>query len=55
LNRSYVGLYVPPLLWREIENFSDGSVCTVLASEFFDEADYYRIYEEFLAAVRSTR
>jgi hypothetical protein len=55
LNRSYVGLYVPPLMWREIDNFSDGSVCTVLASEFFDEADYYRIYEEFLAAVRSTR
>src|SRR5687768_17270597 len=47
LNRSYFGLYVPPLLWREIENFSYGSVCTVLASEFYDEGDYYRLYEEF--------
>ena len=52
LNRSYFGIYVPPLLWREIDNFSYGSVCTVLASEFYDERDYYRIYEEFQAAVR---
>lgn len=55
LNRSYCGLYVPPLLWREIENFSYGSVCTVLASTFYDEDDYYRDYEEFLAGVRSLR
>ena len=55
LNRSYFGLYVPPLLWREIENFSYGSVCTVLASELYDEADYFRTYQDFLTAVRSTR
>ena len=53
LNRSYFGLYVPPLLWREIENFSYGSVCTVLASEFYNELDYYRRYEDFLEVARS--
>jgi hypothetical protein len=52
LNRSYRGLYIHPLIWRELENFSSGSVCLALASEFFSEADYYREYEEFLRAVR---
>lgn len=52
LNRSYFGLYVPRLVWRELENFSSGSVCLVLASEFYDESDYYRDYEEFRSAVR---
>jgi hypothetical protein len=52
LNRSYFGLYVCSMIWREIDNFSSGSVCMVLASEFFDEADYYREYEGFLNAVR---
>ncbi len=52
LNRSYYGLYIPPMIWRDIDNFSSGSVCMVLASEYFDEADYYRDYEDFLAAVR---
>ncbi len=47
LNRSYYGLYVPPLIWREIDNFSSGSVCLVLASEVYDELDYYRDYNEF--------
>lgn len=47
LNRSYAGLYVPPMVWREIDNFSSGSVCMVLASAHYDEADYYRDYEEF--------
>ncbi len=54
LNRSYFGLYIPPLIWREIENFSSGSVCLALVSEFYDESDYYREYSEFLAAVRSS-
>jgi hypothetical protein len=53
LNRSYTGLYVPALIWRELENFSSGSVCTVLASEVYDEEGYYRDYEEFRKAVRS--
>lgn len=51
LKRSYYGLYVPPLLWREIEDFSYGSVCTVLASEPYDAADYYYDYEEYAKAV----
>ncbi len=52
LNRSYFGLYVCSMIWREIDNFSSGSVCLVLASEFYSEADYYREYEGFLNAVR---
>src|SRR5581483_173882 len=52
LNRSYYGLYVPQMLWREIQNFSSGSVCLVLASDLYDESDYYRDYHEFLKAVR---
>lgn len=52
LNRSYYGLHVPPLVWREIDNFSSGSVCLVFASEFYNENDYYRDYEDFLKAVR---
>lgn len=52
LNRSYVGLYVPEMMWREIDNFSSGSVCMVLASQPYDEADYYRNYEDFRAAAR---
>lgn len=55
LNRSYYGLHISPLTWREIDNFSSGSVCLVLASEFYDEKDYYRDYTEFLAAVRESR
>jgi len=51
LDRSYNGLHVSPMIWREIENFSSGSVCTVLASEYYDEADYFRSYEDFLRAV----
>ena len=48
LNRSYVGLYIPNMIWRELVNFSSGAVCTVLASIRYDEADYYRDYAEFL-------
>ncbi len=55
LNRSYYGLYVPRMVWREIENFSSGSVCLVLASEFYEESDYYRDYHEFVAAVKAQR
>lgn len=47
LNRSFYGLYIPALVWRELENFSSGSVCLVLASEMYDSKDYYRSYEEF--------
>jgi hypothetical protein len=52
MNRSYYGLYVCPMIWREIDNFSSGAVCLVLASEYFDESDYYRDYNEFFNAAR---
>ena len=48
LNRSYYGLYVPTMIWRELDNFSSGSVCVVLASEHFEEEDYIRDYHSFL-------
>src|SRR4051794_2073160 len=48
LNRSHYGLYVPAMTWRSLENFSSGSVCLVLASLPYDEADYYRDRDEFL-------
>jgi hypothetical protein len=51
LNRSYVGLYLPPMIWRDLSDFSSGSVCMVLASDFYDEADYIRDYDEFKRAV----
>ena len=50
LNRSYFGLYVCPMIWRTIDNFSSGSVCMVLASNRYDEADYYRSYDDFIQA-----
>jgi oxalate decarboxylase/phosphoglucose isomerase-like protein (cupin superfamily) len=53
LNRSYYGLYVPTMMWREIDNFSSGSVCMVLASEPYDESDYYRDYHLFMQALRA--
>lgn len=52
LNRSYYGLHIPPLIWREIDNFSSGSVCMALASEFYSETDYYREYQDFLSAIK---
>ena len=48
LNRPYQGLLVKPGIWRELDDFSSGSVCLVLASEKYDEGDYIRTYEEFL-------
>ena len=50
LNRSYNGLYICPMIWRELDNFSSGSVCMVLASNFYDEEDYLRDYHTFLNA-----
>lgn len=48
LCRSYYGLHIPPMVWREMDNFSTGSVCLVLASELYDPADYYRVPAAFL-------
>jgi hypothetical protein len=55
LNRSYFGLYVCPMMWRELDNFSSGSVCLVLASELFDPEDYYRDYDLFLKDAKAER
>jgi hypothetical protein len=52
LNRSYYGLYTATMIWRELDNFSSGSVCLVLASSRYDESDYIRDYETYLAAKR---
>ncbi len=52
LNRSYYGLYVPQMIWRELDNFSSGSVCLVMASELYDEDDYIRDYETFKKIVK---
>lgn len=51
LNRSYHGLLIPPMIWREMDNFSSGSVCLALASAVYDAADYYRDYKEYLSAL----
>jgi hypothetical protein len=50
LNRSHFGLYVSPMIWRELGNFSTGCVCMVLASSFYSEADYFRSYSDFMMA-----
>ncbi len=55
LNRSYYGIYVCSMIWRELDNFSSGSVCMALASEFFQESDYYRRYDQFLEALQEQR
>lgn len=48
LNRPYMGLLIVPGLWRELNNFSSGAICLVLASLNYDETDYIRNYEDFL-------
>ena len=48
MNRSYNGLYICPMIWREIDNFSSGAVLMVLASNKFIEADYLRDYADFM-------
>lgn len=55
MNRSYYGLYVTPMMWRDITNVSSGAVLMVLASEFYDESDYFRDYNKFLEAARCAR
>lgn len=51
LNRPYQGLVVCPMIWRELDNFSSGAVCMVLASHMYDESDYYREYADFTEMV----
>lgn len=54
LNRPYQGLYVCPMIWRDLQNFSSGSVCLVLASNAYSEDDYFRNYEAYLDARRAS-
>ncbi len=53
LNHPYKGLYVKPGLWRDLNDFSSGAVCLVLASEMYQKEDYIRDYDEFLKFVQS--
>ncbi len=53
LNRAHRGLIIGPMLWRELRNFSSGSVCLVLASLPYDEADYIRDFEDFQAFAKA--
>ena len=55
MNRSYYGLYLPPMVWREMDNFSSNSICMVLASEPYSEADYYREYSDYAAVVKASQ
>lgn len=52
LNRPYTGLYICPMVWRELNNFSSGSVCLVLASNSFSEQDYIRDYQSFKVSIK---
>ena len=55
LNRSYQGLLVIPGIWRELKNFSSGSVCLVIASQHYNEEDYVRNYDEFMDLTANKR
>jgi dTDP-4-dehydrorhamnose 3,5-epimerase-like enzyme len=55
LNRSYYGLYIARGMWREVENFSSGGVCLVLASTLYDPADYYHHYNDFQKFVNTNQ
>jgi dTDP-4-dehydrorhamnose 3,5-epimerase-like enzyme len=48
LNRSYFGLYIPNMIWRDVENFSTNAVCMILASQPYSADDYIRDYQAFL-------
>jgi dTDP-4-dehydrorhamnose 3,5-epimerase-like enzyme len=52
LNRSYYGLYIPKGMWREVENFSSGGVCLVMASTLYDPDDYFHEYSNFVDYVK---
>jgi hypothetical protein len=53
LNRGYHGLYLPNLIWRELENFSSGAICVVLASQPYQESEYIREYSSFVQYKKS--
>lgn len=51
LHKPWEGLYLPPMIWTSVENFREQAICLSLASQHYDEADYYRNYAAFLQAV----
>lgn len=51
LNRPWLGLHIHPMIWASEVNFEEGTVCMVLASSYYEESDYYRDYNEYLAAI----
>ena len=53
LNRGYYGLYLPNLIWRELENFSSGAICVVLASQPYEADEYIREYSNFIQYKKS--
>jgi dTDP-4-dehydrorhamnose 3,5-epimerase-like enzyme len=55
LNRPHYGLYVPPGIWRELENFSSNSIALSITSELYDENDYIRSYEEFKQTAKNSK
>jgi dTDP-4-dehydrorhamnose 3,5-epimerase-like enzyme len=55
LDQPSIGLYIPPLIWDTEVDFAAGTVCMVLASDHYDESDYYRDYGGYLRAVRTAR
>lgn len=55
MNRSHYGLYVCPMMWRYLDNFSSGAVCMVLASDLYSEEDYLRDYDGFLLAAKGQK
>ena len=55
LDRPFIGLHIVPGIWRELLNFSSGSVCLVMASHKYDEKDYIRDYDEFLKKKRNDK
>jgi hypothetical protein len=55
LDQRNIGLYVPPVVWRELSSFSPGAVCLVLASESYDPADYLDTYADFMKVVGGNR
>jgi len=52
LNRPYIGLHIPPMIWASEINFSSGAICLVLASEKYDENDYLRDYSTYLKVIK---
>ncbi len=55
LNRPWKGLHIPPMIWASEVNFDPGSVCLVMASDYYYESDYIRNYSEFLLQARAKR